>query len=323
MSAREVDVAVVGAGPAGLAAATAAARHGAAVLLLDERPEPGGQLRYRLSPVDPQAGSAPERPWEMLARLLDDAEAVGVQIMPGAVAWGRFEDGSLGVSRGSEPLLLRPGATVVCAGSTDLPLPFPGWSLPGVFSGRAAQILAGQWRVLPGRRWAVVGGGSEAAEVASDLRAAGAEVVAVAPAGVALAAQAGPDGALASLVVDGERVTVDGVAVAAGRQPDAALATMSGVPMGYSAAFGGLVPLLDDAGRTADSRLLVAGNGAGTCSPEVALAEGRVAGVAAAHAVGRATEADVAAALAAEASLLADRLLVRRALEPVYEQAYR
>ncbi len=323
MSARDVEVVVVGAGPAGLAAATAAARHGASVLLLDERPEPGGQLRYRLSPIAANSGEAAERPWGLLARLLGDANAAGVEILAGAVAWGRFEDGSLGVSRGSEPLLLRPGATVACAGSTDLPLPFPGWSLPGVLSGRAAQILAGQWRVLPGRRWAIVGGGSESGEVAADLRAAGADVVVVAPAGTPLAAEAGPDGALAALVVDGERIAVEAVAVAAGRQPDAALATMSGVPMGYSAGLGGLVPLLDEVGRTADPRLLVAGDAAGMCSPEIALAEGRIAGVAAAHAVGAATEADVAAALAAGEPLLAERQRARGALAPVYEQAYR
>lgn len=323
MNDRTPEVVVVGAGPAGLAAATTAARHGAAVLLLDERPEPGGQLCYRLSPIAARSGEAPGSPRELLARLLADATSAGVEVMPGAVAWGRFEDGSLGVSRGSEPLLLRPGATIICAGSTDLPLPFPGWSLPGVFSGRAAQILVTQWRVLPGRRWAVVGGGPESGEIAGDLRAAGAAVAVVAAPGAALAAEAGADSAIAALVADGARHALDGIAVAAGRQPDAALATMSGVPMAYAAEFGGLVPLLDAAGRTADPRLLAAGDAAGTCTPEVALAEGRIAGVAAAHAVGKAGEADVAAALAAEQPLLADRQRVRRALEPVYEQVYR
>jgi hypothetical protein len=320
------DVLVVGAGSAGLAAAVSAARHGARVLLLDERAEAGGRLRYRIQPSaasrDGTSASDSESPREMLGRLLSEAAAAGVQMLPNTVAWGRFAGGSVGAARGNEPLLLHPGATVLCAGSTDLPLPFPGWSLPGVVAARAALILVTQWRVLPGRRWAVVGGHPDGEEVATALSLAGGEVVAVAPAGAALSATAGADGALAALAVDGERFAVDMVAVAAGRQPDPALAVMSGVAMGYDPDLGGHVPLLDAAGRTSDPRLLVAGEAAGVCSPEVARAEGRIAGIAAAAVVGRAGEADVAAALAADSDALAERLAIRRGLQPVYEQAY-
>jgi len=73
------SVVVVGAGPAGLVAATEAATAGASVTVLDERAEPGGQLRYRVQPVTSGIGSDAERPDRLADRLLDDALAAGVR----------------------------------------------------------------------------------------------------------------------------------------------------------------------------------------------------------------------------------------------------
>ena len=67
---------VVGAGPAGLAAAAVAATAGASVIVLDERAEPGGDLRYRVQPSPAAAGAQAERP-DLCERLGDEAVAAG------------------------------------------------------------------------------------------------------------------------------------------------------------------------------------------------------------------------------------------------------
>ena len=74
------SIVVVGAGPAGLAAATEAATAGASVIVLDEQAEPGGQLRYRVQPVTVAAGAHAERPDRIAERLVDAALAAGVRI---------------------------------------------------------------------------------------------------------------------------------------------------------------------------------------------------------------------------------------------------
>lgn len=317
----DMDVLVVGGGPAGLSAAASAAAQGARVLLADESPSLGGQLRYRLSPVALDADRDAETPSALAARLVAEAEAAGADLRPGMLVWGGFEDGEFGAELGGRPVRLRPTATVVATGSTDLPLPFPGGSLPGVFTGRAALILANLWGVLPGRRWAVVGAGPEAEEVAASLQCAGAEIVARAPGGAKLAAE-GRDGVVA-LWVNGDRHTVDAVAACNGRQPDPALATMLGVALGHDPALGGLAPLLDELGATGDPRVFVCGDAAGICSPEAAVIEGRLAGIAAAASCGLAGSDALDAARAAAHRALAGRVQARRGLAPSYVQPYR
>src|SRR5687768_2747810 len=84
------SIVVVGAGPAGLAAATEAATAGASVILLDERAEPGGQLRYRVQPVKVAAGAPAERPYPLAKRLVDAALAAGVRIRTDTTVAGCF-----------------------------------------------------------------------------------------------------------------------------------------------------------------------------------------------------------------------------------------
>lgn len=167
-------VVIVGAGPAGLAAATEAAIAGACVIVLDEREQPGGQLRHRVQPVTVAAESPAERPDRLAERLVDAALAAGVRI--------RTNVGVAGCFAGLELLVIEEGGTsrevadavIVATGSTDLPYPFAGATYPGVFSARGLQILLNMHRVRPGRRFAIVGGGADAEELAVDVMLAGA-----------------------------------------------------------------------------------------------------------------------------------------------------
>jgi sarcosine oxidase subunit alpha len=314
------DVLVIGGGPAGLCAAVSAARNGADVTLIDEGPQLGGQLRYRLCTVQ-HPGTGEVSAASMLAEALEAAaRAAGVRLMPRTTVWGAFADGSFGASLGDDPRLLSPSVTVLATGSTDLPVIFPGGSLAGVFTGRAALKLANEWGVLPGRRWAIVGR-SRLPEIEESIAAAGGEVVVRAEVTSALRASGSP--LLSALEIDGVTHEVDCVAIAAGRQPEATLALMSDVSFGYSAGLGGLVPVLDEAGRTALPNLLVCGDAAGACSPETAMAEGMVAGVAAAVEAGVASADALWAEQARLRDVLAARLEERLAIASGFVQPVR
>jgi thioredoxin reductase len=315
------SIVIVGAGPAGLAAAAEAASAGASVTLCDERVESGGQLRYRVQPVMSAPTSNAERPDRLAERLIDDALAAGVQIRTDATVAGCFA--------GLELLVIEEGvasrevadAVIVATGSTDLPYPFAGATYPGVFSARGLRILLNVHRVRPGRRFAIIGGASDAEELAVDVMLAGGEVV---WSGIAPAPFLRAEGAqgVRELTVGHDHYAVDVIAVAVGRQADATLATMAGTPLAFSAELGGLIPVIDNALQSSVRGIFVAGDAAGVGSVAAMIAEGRLAGIAAAASLGLASEEDVAAVRADGGPELAWRLERRTALEAVTVQPY-
>jgi thioredoxin reductase len=177
------DVAVVGAGPAGLAAATTAADHGCATVLLDGAPRPGGQY-WRHSPMTPDAATGPTTDRARFEQLLADLDRVDVR--------ARHEVWSVQAERagfvvralvGVEEVAVRARVLVLAPGAHDRQLPFPGWDLPGVVAAGGLQALAKEHGVLPGRRVVVAGTGPFLLTVAGAVIARGGTVVALAEAG--------------------------------------------------------------------------------------------------------------------------------------------
>jgi thioredoxin reductase len=315
------SIVVVGAGPAGLAAATSVAAAGGSVTVLDEQEEPGGQLRYRIQPLTVATGAHADRPDRIAERLVDDALAVGVRFRTNATVAGCFAGLELLVVEEGASSREAPDCLIVATGSTDLPYPIAGATYPGVFSARGLQILLNLYRVRPGRRFAIIGGAADAEELAVDVMLAGGEVVwsGIAPAPFLVAD--GVDG-VRGLTVGQDHYAVDVIAIAVGRQADPALATMVGTPLAFSTELGGLIPLIDVHLRSPISGLFVAGDAAGVGSIAAVIAEGRLAGIAAAASLGLASDEDVAAVRAAGGPELEWRLARRTALSAVSAQPY-
>jgi D-hydroxyproline dehydrogenase subunit alpha len=212
------DVAVVGAGPAGMAAALAAADLGCRVVLADSSAAMGGQI-YR-QPASAGAGAGAHAVSAPMPRRLRRAATHGrIHHLPETTVWhagapppGRqAAAGGSGTAARAEfvlrlagaagragagnavPDLLRARAVVVATGAAEIAVPFPGWDLPGVTTAGATQALLKAHGVVIGQRVLVTGSGPLLLPAAAGLAAAGVQVVAVleaTPAGPA-AARAG------------------------------------------------------------------------------------------------------------------------------------
>ncbi|MDQ0468716.1 FAD/NAD(P)-dependent oxidoreductase [Labrys wisconsinensis] len=164
------DVAVIGAGPAGLSAALAAARAGARVELLDAGAAPGGQ--YWMRDLDPERRGRGQSAEGLAAAA--QARDAGIGMHLGAEVWGVFPDLRICATGPDGPIELAPRALVIATGAQDRVMPFPGWTLAGVMAPGAGQRLAKLGGVAAGRRIVLAGSGPFLAAVAATLGRLGA-----------------------------------------------------------------------------------------------------------------------------------------------------
>jgi len=164
------EVLVIGAGPAGLAAAAAAAADGADVLVVDENTRPGGQIwrAERDSGVQSEAGE-----------LVTLAMSHGARFFSGTAVFDAARGPTLFAVNGSGPLVLRTKRVILALGATERQLPFPGWTLPGVFGAGGLQALGKNGLDVSNRRIAVAGSGPLLLVVAAWLERRGAKVLGV------------------------------------------------------------------------------------------------------------------------------------------------
>jgi thioredoxin reductase/bacterioferritin-associated ferredoxin len=182
---KATELAIVGAGPAGLAAAAEAVRHGVSVALFDDNPLPGGQY-FRQGPAtrvphQPATGPARGRAADVkrALELFSVTSHPRVTVLAGAVVWGVPAANTLAFTHVGRADRLRANAIIVAAGASDRAVPFPGWTLPGVITAGGAQNVLKSQGVLPGLRAVLAGTGPLLLVVADSLRRAGATVVEV------------------------------------------------------------------------------------------------------------------------------------------------
>ena len=173
------DVAVVGGGPAGLAAALAAAESGASVTLIDDQPALGGHLRYSRQPVEMSGGEA--QPGTQAARQLAEqvAQSPNIETLHDATAFGLYQDNLLAVLTAEGLARVRAKRVVLAAGAQESPLLFENNDLPGIMLSTAARRLVSLYGVRPGRRAVVATETAEGYEAALELLDAGVRVMAV------------------------------------------------------------------------------------------------------------------------------------------------
>ncbi len=317
-----VDIAIVGAGPAGLSAAIEAARCGARVSVFDENVKPGGQLFKQIHKFFGSGRhSAGVRGIHIGKKLVEEAAAQGVECITGATVLGifpgpklaiAFEDKTAGVISAKRILL--------ATGATENAVCFPGWTLPGVMGAGAAQTILNLYRVLPGKRILMIGSGNVGLIVSYQLLQGGAEVVAVVEVAPSIGGygvhadklvRAGVEILLSHIVIEAkgenhvESVTVaevdrdgkvkqgterefvaDSICMATGLSPMAELARMAGCRVVYVRELGGYIPWHDRRMQTSILEIYVAGDITGVEEASTAMEKGRIAGLSMAEDMG-------------------------------------
>ena len=333
----QLPILVLGAGPAGIAAAEAASASGHPVLLIDENPSPGGQV-WRGGPARWGDGRA-DRLWSQL-RARTHLEFFG-----GARAVARAGERALLVESAGGARVVAWEQIIVCSGARELLLPFPGWTLPGVTGAGGLQALVKGGMPVAGKRVVVAGSGPLLLAVAATLRQQGAQIAAIvehrrtadlarfagrlalahrekllqslrlaaALRGVpylrgAVVTEALGHGRLERVVIDhggkSDDLACDFLACGFGLTASLETAGLFGCATGHGRV------LVDDRQRTSAAGVWAAGESTGIGGVDKALAEGRIAGLAA---VG---EAPSAADLSARSQARAFAALLAQAFAP-------
>ena len=157
---KQVDVLIVGAGPAGMAAAVAARRFGLDVLVVDDQPAPGGQIWRSVETVAPTArGTILGESYRSGLSVAEAFRASGAGYEPGTQLWHVEPGFRAFLSRDRKARTIEAKAVVLATGAQERPVPFPGWTLPGVLTVGAAQILLKSSGQIPDKPVWVAGSG--------------------------------------------------------------------------------------------------------------------------------------------------------------------
>lgn len=322
----EKELVVIGGGPAGLSAAVEAAKRGVQTLLLDENLKAGGQLFKQIHKFfGSHAHRAGIRGIDIAIELLEEAEKYGVEIWLDSIAIGLFKEKKVGIKKkvygNLENLeIVKAKNIVIATGASENAVRFEGWTLPGVMGAGAVQTMINVNRVLPGKKFLMIGSGNVGLIVSYQLLQAGANVIGI----VEALPQIGGYGVHASkisragvpiyvshtiLEARGEKkveeavicqidknwqpikgtervLEVDTISIAAGLKPLVELAMMHGCKCSFIPQLGGWIPRHNKNMESTQEGIYIVGDITGVEEANTALEEGRLAGIAIAEKLG-------------------------------------
>lgn len=325
------QVLVIGAGPAGLAAAITARKAGAEVIVVDSNLTAGGQLFKQIHKFfGSSAHRAGVRGIDIGRELLQEAAGLVIDIWLDSMAIGCYDGHKVAIEYGGkgekELRIVKADTIVVATGASENAVRFKGWTTPGVMGAGAVQTMINVNRVLPGKRVLMIGSGNVGLIVSYQLMQAGAQVVAMLEAmpkisgyavhaskitragvpiltGHTILEARGTNRVEAAVIgqigpdwkpVPGleQELTVDTIALAVGLTPLAGLTRMLGCTMKFDPVFSGWIPLHNDEMESSVPGVFVVGDVTGIEEANTALEEGRLAGVGIARQLGLTSEAD-------------------------------
>lgn len=276
------DIVVVGAGPAGIAAAIEAANTGAKVVLIDENPVSGALMGNdvplyfggRMTAATQQT----ERMLEAIFMSMPALETVmdaGVELLLGTTAWGVYRNGPgvaslpeqvVGLADREKSWLVGFDKIILATGARDFAIAFPGWNQPGVMGAAALEMLLTRYEAFAGRRMLIIGSHDLALETALLAQERGIDVAGlievrnapqgrseliakVETAGIAIhcgqsiaAAKGGINGIERATLSTGEEIACDTICVAIGLIPSIELVDAMHGPRALNAMRGGYIP---------------------------------------------------------------------------------
>jgi thioredoxin reductase/bacterioferritin-associated ferredoxin len=153
------DVVVIGAGPAGLAAAATSAKAGLSTLLLDENAGPGGQVWRAIASTPVIERDCLGADYWAGGDLVEEMRASGAEIVQRATVWSLDRNLEIGVSVGGASAFIKARRVIVATGALERPFPIPGWTLPGVMTAGAAQTMLKSSALVPDGRTVIAGQG--------------------------------------------------------------------------------------------------------------------------------------------------------------------
>ncbi len=318
----DTELLIIGAGPAGLSSAVEAAEHGVETTIVDENLRPGGQLFKQIHKFfGSHRHNAGVRGFRIGEKLLEEIERLKVNVLLKSIAFGVFEENTVGIFSEGKVSPIRAKKVILATGAVENPLNFKGWTLPGVMGAGAVQTMINVNGVLPGQRVLMIGSGNVGLIVSYQLIQAGAEVVALIEAlpkisgwhvhaaklcrlGVPillshtiLTADGKESVEEATVVEVGKNCTirygtekklgVDLICIAVGLRPLVELARLAQCRIEYIEGLGGFLPLHNKSMCTSKKDIYAAGDITGIEEASTAMEEGKLAGVSVTYSLGK------------------------------------
>ncbi len=337
---KQFEAVVVGAGPAGMAAALELSNHDVNTAVVDEAEAPGGQVYRRIPAVFKEASTNRMTYRQRTGRRLTRAflrPNEKLTIFTQSSVWGSFEPYSLNVLHNDQIFKLAYQKLIICEGANERFIPFPGWTLPGVMSIGGMQKLLRHQRLIPGKRILLAGSGPLLIAAAAELIQSGAHMAGILEAAKLLEITPlmsemfrqkglleesivhvipllkysklfqrrsciveahGKDRVEAATICqlddDGRPVAAskkivktDAVGIGFGFKPYVRLSRLCGCKHYFDSKKGSFVPILDAYQAADQADIYVAGDAAGIGGATMAEIQGRIAGLHAAHSLGR------------------------------------